>query len=88
MADAVHSDAEIVKASGVSKSTVAITRKLNLFTLSRQCLDRRIGDFWTLAKEVKAWEQERNRIKASVWWEFSKEDAREKFLRHYLNIQN
>ncbi len=62
--------------------------EIEISALSRQCLDRRIGDIETLAKEVKAWEHERNKIKASVRWEFSKEDAREKFFRHYLNIQN
>ncbi len=56
--------------------------------LSRQCLDRRIGDINKLANEISTWERERNRSRATVRWEFSKEDAREKFHRHYLNIQN
>ena len=55
---------------------------------SWQCLDRRIGKIEKLADEVCAWEQERNRIKAGVRWEFKKNDAREKLHRHYLDLQN
>ena len=62
--------------------------EIEISALSRQCLDRRIGDINRLASEVSAWELERNRTKATVRWEFSKEDARDKFQRHYLNIQN
>ena len=62
--------------------------EIEISALSRQCLDRRIGDIKKLSNEVSAWERERNRTKATVHWEFSKEDAREKFHRHYLNIQN
>ena len=62
--------------------------EIEISALSRQCLDRRIGDIKKLSNEVSAWERERNRTKATVHWEFSKEDAREKFHRHYLNIHN
>jgi hypothetical protein len=62
--------------------------EIELSALSRQCLDRRIGDMVKLASEVSAWEQERNRTKATVQWQFTKENARNKFHRHYLNIQN
>lgn len=62
--------------------------EIELSALSRQCLNRRIGDIKTLAKEVRAWERERNRTKATVHWEFTKDDARDKFHRHYLIAQN
>ena len=62
--------------------------EIEISALSRQCLNRRIGDIETLAKEVRAWEQERNKNRATVQWEFSKEKAREKLRRHYLNVQN
>ncbi len=62
--------------------------EIEISALSRQCLDRRIGNINKLANEVHAWERERNRAKATVRWEFSKEDARQKFRRHYINIQN
>lgn len=62
--------------------------EIEISALSKQCLDRRIGDIKTLDKEVGAWERERNRIKATVQWEFTKEKAREKLHRHYLIAQN
>jgi hypothetical protein len=62
--------------------------EIELSALSKQCLDRRIGDIEKLAEEIGAWERERNRIKATVRWEFKKSDAREKLHRHYLNLQN
>lgn len=36
--------------------------------LSGQCLDRRIPDKETLESEIDAWEQERNRARATVEW--------------------
>ncbi len=62
--------------------------EIEFSALSRQCLNRRIGDINTLAKEVHAWEQHRNKIKASVRWQFTKTKAREKFSSHYLRIKD
>jgi hypothetical protein len=62
--------------------------EIEISALSRQCLDRRIGDIELLAREVSAWERERNKNKVTVHWEFSKEKAREKLQRHYLKVQN
>jgi hypothetical protein len=62
--------------------------EIEISALSRQCLDRRIGDMEVLAKEISAWERERNRIGVKIQWEFSKEKAREKLQRHYLKVQN
>ena len=62
--------------------------EIEISALSRQCLNRRIGDIKKMDREVSAWENERNRIKATVHWEFTKEKAREKLQRHYCNIQN
>jgi hypothetical protein len=62
--------------------------EIEFSALSRQCLNRRIGDINTLAKEAGAWEQDRNGIKAKVRWQFTKSKAREKFSRHYLNLRN
>jgi len=62
--------------------------EIEISALSRQCLDRRIGDIGVLAKEISAWERERNENKVTVHWEFSKEKAREKLRRHYLKVQN
>lgn len=62
--------------------------EIEISALSRQCLNRRIGDIELLAREVSAWERERNKNKVTVNWEFSKEKAREKLRRHYLKMQN
>jgi DDE superfamily endonuclease len=56
--------------------------EIELAALAKQCLDRRIGDMETLAKEVHAWERKRNALRATVRWSFTLDAAREKFRRH------
>jgi hypothetical protein len=51
--------------------------------LSRQCLDRRIGDRDTLVTEVAAWETARNEQRATINWQFTVVDARRKLHRLY-----
>ena len=58
-----------------------------LSVLTRQCLDRRIGDKTTLVREVAAWEKSRNKAKARVDWQFTTADARVKLKRLYPSIQ-
>jgi hypothetical protein len=60
--------------------------EIELSILSKQCLDRRIGDMETLEQEVKAWTIERNRTKATIQWQFTNDNAREKFSRFYPNL--
>jgi len=62
--------------------------EIELSALSRQCLNRRIGDIKTLIREIEAWERERNKLKTTVRWQFGKTKAREKLHRHYLMIHN
>ena len=62
--------------------------EIELSALSKQCLDRRIADMKKLADEVGSWERDRNEIRATVIWRFSKDKARVKLQRHYLNLQN
>lgn len=62
--------------------------EIELSTLSKQCLDRRIGDIKTFSKEVYVWAKQRNRKKATVSWQFTKNDARKKLNRFYHNIKN
>jgi DDE superfamily endonuclease len=62
--------------------------EIELSALAKQCLGRRIGDMETLAKEAYAWERRRNQIRATVNWRFTKDDARDKFRRHYHIIHN
>jgi hypothetical protein len=60
--------------------------EIELSILSKQCLDRRIADMETLEREVKAWTIERNRTKATVQWQFTNDNAREKFSRFYPKL--
>lgn len=59
--------------------------EIELSILSKQCLDRRIGDIETLKREVLAWAEERNAKRATVHWQFTKNKARDKFKRFYPN---
>jgi hypothetical protein len=58
-----------------------------LSVLSRQCLDRRIGENAERSSEVAAWEQRRNATKCRVDWQFTTADARVKLKRLYPSIQ-
>ena len=60
--------------------------EIEIGVLVRQCLDRRIADRHKLAREVEAWEQQRNEAAATIRWMFNVEMAREKFSRHYPDI--
>ena len=62
--------------------------EIELSALSKQCLDRRIGNMQKLAAEVGNWERERNATGATVRWKFNKDNARVKLQRHYSNLQN
>ncbi|MEU3343304.1 hypothetical protein ABZ758_51900, partial [Streptomyces sp. NPDC006668] len=57
---------------GISPSSTALTR---------QCLDRRIGDLDTLNTELSAWQNATNTDQRQVDWQFTTHDARIK-LRH------
>ena len=57
--------------------------ELELSVLARQCLSRRIPDATTLAAEVKAWEDARNRNQVKIEWCFKVADARKKMHRVY-----
>ena len=58
--------------------------EIELSVLSKQCLSRRIGEP-ELDQQVKAWAEARNRKKASVNWQFTLNQARQKFHRFYPN---
>lgn len=62
--------------------------EIELSILSRQCLDRRIGDLETLKTEVKAWQDERNYKETWIDWRFTTADARVKLHRLYPSINN
>ena len=62
--------------------------EIEFSALSKQCLDRRIADMKILAKEVYAWMKDRNRLKITIHWQFTKNKARNKFQRFYESIRN
>ena len=57
-----------------------------LSALTRQCLDRRIGDAWTLVMEILAWEYRRNAEYKPVAWSFDWKRAR-RFVRDHKRRQ-
>ena len=57
-----------------------------LSVLSGQCLDRRIPDKLTLAEQVAAWEDSRNKKQVKTDWHFTTADARVKLKRLYPAI--
>ena len=59
--------------------------EIELSVLSKQCLSRRIGELSELDQEVTAWAEARNRKKVSVNWQFTLNQARQKFQRFYPN---
>jgi hypothetical protein len=58
-----------------------------LSVLSKQCLDRRIGDMNTLKHEIAAWQKQRNRSKCRIDWRFTTKDARIKLKRLYPSFE-
>lgn len=59
-----------------------------LSVLSRQCLNRRIADADTLAQEVAAWQERRDRTRSTIRWQFTTQDARIKLRRLYPQLVN
>jgi len=55
--------------------------EIELSRLTRQCLDRRIGDLDTLNTELTAWQHDTNTNQRQVNWQFTTTNARIK-LRH------
>ena len=60
--------------------------EIELSHLSRQCLDRRIGEKCDLKKEVHAWTSTRNNEKVVANWQFTNEEARIKLRKLYPTI--
>jgi hypothetical protein len=60
--------------------------EIELSALTRQCLNRRMGDLETLKSEISVWETSRNANKKSVSRHFSTEDARGKLKSLYPKI--
>jgi hypothetical protein len=62
--------------------------EIEFSVLSRQCLDRRMGDETALIREISAWEDIRNKAEATVDWQFTTEDARVKLKKLYPSIED
>jgi hypothetical protein len=60
--------------------------EIEFAALSKQCLDRRIGDIATLEREVLSWVKERNQQAIKINWLFDTPQARTKLKRHYVKV--
>jgi hypothetical protein len=61
--------------------------EIELSVLSRQCLDRRIGEVGVLRREIEAWQQRRNAASKIIDWQFTTAEARIKLKRLYPVIK-
>jgi hypothetical protein len=61
--------------------------EIELSVLSRQCLDRRIGEVGVLRREIEAWQQKRNAAIKTIDWQFTTAKARIKLKRLYPVIK-
>lgn len=59
--------------------------EIELSVLARQCLDRRLATREDVAREVAAWEAERNAAQVTIDWRFTTADARIK-LKHLYPV--
>ena len=62
--------------------------ELELSSLSRICLSRRIGSIEELDRQIQAIVKERNELEVKVEWQFSITQAREKLSRHYEKVKS
>jgi hypothetical protein len=62
--------------------------EIEFSVLSRQCLDRRIGDEGSLVQEISTWQDKRNHAQATVDWQFTTQDARIKLNKLYPSIKD
>ena len=60
--------------------------EIEFSVLSRQCLNRRIGDEASLVQEINSWVNNRNHSQATVNWQFTTDDARIKLKKLYPSI--
>ena len=57
--------------------------EIEFSAMSKQCLDRRIGDLKELTEQVLVWTKQREQKRIKINWQFTKEQARKKLKRHY-----
>lgn len=62
--------------------------EIELSVMARQCTRRRLGDAFTLATELIAWEKPRNDARITIRWKFTRPDARRVFAKYYPAISS
>ncbi|MDR1055402.1 MAG: IS630 family transposase, partial [Prevotellaceae bacterium] len=62
--------------------------EIELHVITRQCLNRRIGDMETMKKEAFAWQRDRNNRNAMINWRFTNDNARIKLKKLYPTLSN
>jgi hypothetical protein len=60
--------------------------EIELSVMARQCTHQRLGDAFTLATELVAWEQPRNAAQLTIRWKFTTKEARRVFAKYYPAI--
>lgn len=60
--------------------------EIEFSALGRQCLDRRIADEQSLAKEAIIWQENRNKEAIKVNWSFTTQNARTKLKNRYEQV--
>jgi hypothetical protein len=60
--------------------------EIEIGVLCEQCLADRIPDEETLCRQIAAWEMARNQQRATINWQFTTVDARNKLKRLYPTI--
>jgi hypothetical protein len=61
--------------------------EVELSVLSRQCLERRMGEVTVLRREIGAWQRKRNAASKTIDWQFTTAEARTKLKRLYPLIK-
>jgi len=61
--------------------------EIELNVMTRQCLSRRIAGINELRQELAAWETDRNRTGANIYWHFTADNAREKLVSLYPKFE-
>jgi hypothetical protein len=59
--------------------------EIEIGILERQCLGRRLADYETTRREVRAWQRQRNAERRRIDWTFTRKDADRKLGRHYVS---
>ena len=60
--------------------------EIELSAMTKQCLDRRLGDMETVRRESATWARDRTAAQKSVDWRFTTEDARIKLKHLYPHV--